>query len=364
MEWKPPLQRWGSYDQLMRNKTLTPPVEAAANEFRALEQEVENLKEVAIKQNKVLEGLGDRLLALPSKATGTTKARDIPILDLKQLQGLSAITQLQIFFESVEECTEEDLRRVQIAKRRVSPELAALIHNRQTTLRCNTWRELKQLLEAEFATEIDFDRAWQEIDSAKYDWIDSPQAFTHAFKCQYALLESRFPLEKLPHCDKTIKRKLWQGLTPETKTKLEGFLGEDYPLQKFIDRVEHARQWLEATQATTLHRVKSEPVKQNESTQRPNVPPNDMAKPNATSREPSELEQLQKQVKELTEQVGRLRTPARPPPFNRYCSYCRSNTHYYRDCRIRPPRGACYDCKRDGCWRRKEGCPGPSANRT
>ncbi len=35
-------------------------------------------------------------------------------------------------------------------------------------------------------------------------------------------------------------------------------MDEDYPLNKFIDRVEHNRQWLEAKQASSLYRVRNE----------------------------------------------------------------------------------------------------------
>ena len=83
---------------------------------------------------------------LPQSQVRAIQNRDLPILELNQLQGLNATTQLQIFFELVEQCSDSDLRRVQIAKSRVSPELAALIHNHQTQHNCDTWVDLKQLL--------------------------------------------------------------------------------------------------------------------------------------------------------------------------------------------------------------------------
>ncbi len=57
--------------------------------------------------------------------------------------------------------------------------------------------------------------------------------------CHYAILETRFASEKLPKRDKIIKRKLWQSLPQEGKARLEGFLDEDYSLDKFVDRIEH-----------------------------------------------------------------------------------------------------------------------------
>ncbi len=142
----------------------------------------------------------------------------------------------------------------------------------------------------------------------------------------------QFPREKLPNRDKTIKRKLWQGLTPEVKSRLEGFLEEDYPLHRFIDRVEHERQWLEAIKVTLVYRVKNELPKTSETTQGNNLIPTEATKSNATSSEPSV-------VKPTEEQVGRLQVPARSPRFERYCTYCRSTTHCLRECGHKPPRG-------------------------
>ena len=257
--------RWGSCGQLMTRDAHSqdpnqPPDMETADKMNALEKEIGYLRDIADRQNILIQRFGDRLLLHPPSVVGASniKPRDIPILELNQLQGLNATTQLQIFFELVEQCSDSDLRRVQIAKSRVSPELAALIHNHQTQHHCDTWVDLKQLLRTEFSTDVNFDRAWQEMDSAKYDWAESPQAFSNNFICQYPILETRFAREKLPNRDKTIKRKLWQGLTPESKARLEGFLDEDYPQTKFIDRVEHERQWLEAKHSSSLYRIRDE----------------------------------------------------------------------------------------------------------
>ena len=42
------------------------------------------------------------------------------------------------------------------------------------------------------------------------------------------------------------------------KIRLEGFLDEDYPLDRFIDRVEHERLWVEATHTPSIGRVNPE----------------------------------------------------------------------------------------------------------
>ncbi len=51
-----------------------------------------------VQQNQVLQRLGANLQTSPRQIT-TTKPRDIPVLELHQLQGLNATTQLQIFFD-------------------------------------------------------------------------------------------------------------------------------------------------------------------------------------------------------------------------------------------------------------------------
>ncbi len=191
-----------------------------------------------------------------------------------------------------------DTTRVQIAKGRVSPEIAALIHNHQTLHKCNSWGSLKELLNSHFNKEVNFDRAWQNINSEGYDWSESPQAFVNNFICRYAILETQFTREKLPNRDKIIKRKLWQGLPQEPKTRLEGFLDEDYPLDKFVDRVEQERQWLEANHTPMLGRIiierKSYPLKTDTQPEHHKASPNDLSQPNATPRESLEVNEIKK----------------------------------------------------------------------
>ncbi len=255
---------------------------------------------------KWLLHLGANLQTPPRQIT-TTKPRDIPILGLHQLQGLDATTQFQIFFELVEQYSEIDAKRVQIAKGRVSTETAALIHNHQTLHNCNAWDSLKGLLNNQFSKEVNFERAWQDTDSACYDWSESPQAFANNYICCYAILETRFAKEKIPNRDKTIKRKLWQELPQEAKARLEGFVDDDYPLNKFVDRIEYERQWLEATHTPTLGRVKPEkqsyPLKHDTQPEHHTVGPNDPSQSNATSRESTEVDEINKQIKDVTEQI-------------------------------------------------------------
>ncbi len=338
--------------------------ESKGKDLNTLEQEVEELKQILNQQNQVI----GRLANIPNlhRAPSTpTKPRDIPILELHHLQGLDSTTQLQIFIELVEQSSNEDTRKVQIAKSRVSSELAALIHNHQILHHCHTWNSIKQLLLSQFSQEVNFDRAWRDIDAQTYDWVESPQAFANKFTCKYATLETSFPGEKLPKCEKIIKRKLWQGLTQEAKARLEGFLDEDYPLNKFIDRVEHERQLLEAAHTSPIARIKPElgksrskpigspdPITQN---------PPDLT--NTTSKESKEIWELKQQIKSLTDQVGRLRTSPSPTQPAKYCSHCQTHSHTLRECWRKPARGSCFDCRQHGCWRGNKDCPGkPNQN--
>ncbi len=64
--------------------------------INTLEQELDCLKHIVAQQNQVLQQLGAHLQNPPRQVT-TIKPRDIPVLELHQLQGLNDTTQLQIF---------------------------------------------------------------------------------------------------------------------------------------------------------------------------------------------------------------------------------------------------------------------------
>ncbi len=68
--------------------------EEKEHNINTLEQELDCLKHIVAQQNQVLQQLGAHLQTPPRQIT-TTKPRDIPVLELHQLQGLNATTQLQ-----------------------------------------------------------------------------------------------------------------------------------------------------------------------------------------------------------------------------------------------------------------------------
>jgi len=122
-----------------------------------------------------------------------TRPRDVPILELHQLEGLEAAARLQIYFELIEQCSPDDGIRVQIAKSRLGSELAMLVHNCQAKGRCSIWKDLREFLRTEFAVDVNVDRAWQDLDDVQYDWAENPQSYIIRYICQYANLEIRFP---------------------------------------------------------------------------------------------------------------------------------------------------------------------------
>ena len=69
---------------------------------------------------------------VPNVPLPTVKPKDIPMLESYQLQGLDAAARLQMFCELVEQSHNTDVGRIQVAKGRVSTDLAILIHNHQT----------------------------------------------------------------------------------------------------------------------------------------------------------------------------------------------------------------------------------------
>ena len=289
------------------------------------------------------------------------KPRDIPILELESLRGIDAAARLDMFCEKVEQCSGSDETRMQIAKSRVGAELAIFVHNNVKNRTIQTWSELKEFLRSEFAFEVTIDRAWQELESLNYDWAESPQAFTHRFICKHAVIESKFPTERFPDRDKTIKRKLWYGLPAVSRQKLEGFLQEEYPLKKFLDRMERERELLEERSPAQVNVIPkqemvSEPVAEPVPRQSKELTPKSSKNESNLNKE---IWELRKKIKEL-ERRGRKDTQARKAvtPNKQYCSFCRTNSHSLTNCWKKPPPGHCFDCLAFGCRRGNSNCPG------
>ncbi len=168
--------------------------------------EWEEMKGVIFQQSRTINALSTQIMklqqeppSLSQKQTVITKPRDVPTLNLQKLEGLESAGTLNIFFDLIEQCTPNDEERVRVAKSRMEAELTVMLMNKQKQGECHKWAELKLFLRTEFAADMNFDRAWQEIEGQHYDWANSPQAFANKMNCRFAVLESRLiPRRKVP----------------------------------------------------------------------------------------------------------------------------------------------------------------------
>ena len=297
------------------------------------------------------------------------RPKDVPKLEVEQLQGIEATARLQLFFEQVEQCAQDSASRIRIAKSRVSSEIAILIHNNRSNLL--VWSEFKDFLISEFGAEINFDTAWQELTALNYDWLDAPQAFMHKFICKYGAIESRFPSNSLPNRERLLKRRLWKGMPKAARNRLEEFLDEAYPLKQFIERLSHERVLMLESNDNPMLAVKATDTPSTPTTStNPCVEPTPVS--SAANAQDTEMHALRQRVTEL-EQALNSRTPP-PPPLSRpphsrppssrpyLCSYCRAYDHTLQYCTRRPPIGHCFDCRRPGCRRGHPNCPARRPN--
>lgn len=117
---------------------------------------------------------------------------------------------------------------------------------------------MNQFLKTRFAAKVTLDTVWQHFESHEYDLALSPQGFVNTLMYKFAIIESKFPSDTLPDKEKAIKRKLRSGLPTEAKNTVECFLDEKYPLNMFVNRVEHARQFLTARQSPIMGKAEKE----------------------------------------------------------------------------------------------------------
>lgn len=183
------------------------------------------------------------------------KPRDVPILSLAQLELLEAASTLNIFSYLVEQVSELDAEKVRVAKSRINSEIALLIQSYQRQGKCSTWENMKLFFQTEFEADVNFDRIWQEIEQLMYDWDERPQVFANWVLYKNAVIESNFPKDKIPYTEQLTRRKLWKGLPRENRDKLDNFLKEDYPFTKFLNRLEHERQFLIHRYAPNIRKV-------------------------------------------------------------------------------------------------------------
>ena len=261
---------------------------------------------------------------ISSKAS-PLKARDIKTLELSQLQDLDATARLQMFFEAVEQCTQDSDLRLKIAITQMDVKLSVMVHNARQQTRIRTWGDLKQFLKSEFEVKFDFFQAWHQQAGQRYSWQENPHAFVQNFKCDFSSIEGNFAHQALPNRDKIIKRKLLQGFPKVNQDFLSAFVDDSIPLDQFLVHVQQQRTMLQ--QSSPEYAVR------------------------ANQASPSEFPKLNS---------SKITKPSFTSP---YCFFCKSSSHEFKNCRSKPPPGCCFDCLRPNCRRGNRDCPGRSYQR-
>ena len=275
------------------------------------------------------------------------KPRDIPLLELSQLQEMNSVTRLNLFFNSVERCAQNSLERLQIAELRMGLELTGLIHSARESGRIGSWEEFKTFMLEEFQVKLDFQQTWQRASGMTYDWRTSPQAFVHKFKCFFASLKGNFPQQTLPSRDKMIKQKLVDGFPPTNRNALTPFMDGAVTIDDFLTHVQHQRTLLEYAQ-----------VQVRILTERGSCENSQSCPSDSNSRESGtpELRKLNSQLNKLENML--TVTPIKRPNVRQYCQFCRSNNHRVESCPNKYLRGKCFDCQSPNCRRGRPECPG------
>ncbi|XP_068235691.1 uncharacterized protein [Palaemon carinicauda] len=278
------------------------------------------------------------------------KPKDILMLKLSDLQGIGTDNRLARFFCQVEFCVSADMDRIQVALTRVDQEIATLI-TAEMAKRGNTisWSQIKDFLNHQFACSVNITQSWQEIEMERYSVDEAPRTFVNRMKCKLSAFALKFPKDTLPKADNLVKRKLYSGLDGRSQERLVDFLDDGIPLERFIELFEYEYHLAIISGTVTQRRVL--PVHNSNSLPKPAV--------NSSAQTTSKLEDLEKQISELSNQLKRL---GKKKGNNQYCAYCKVRDHKLSECPHNPPRGVCFDCHRPGCKRGSAQCPGPVRN--
>ena len=125
-------------------------------------------RELALTQNASIRHMAEAIQTL-NVPRNVTKPEDIPSLELHHLHGLDSTSRLNLFCEQVESRSVLSSERIKVVKMRVSVELALLLQSLTTKNPNFIWSDLMNLLRQEFAIEINFDCAWQQLDDLRYN---------------------------------------------------------------------------------------------------------------------------------------------------------------------------------------------------
>ena len=301
--------------------------------IQILEDQVEALKGICGEVVGVNRLLNDKLAAKT-----LMKPRDITILELEHLKGVEGEGRLSFFLSQVENCSLDTEERKRIVTTRLDPRLAIYVQTVIDSKDNLSWSEFKHCLKEEL-TDQNKEHVFDEISSMRYNFHEDPTEFVTSVRCKFALLGGQKGNE-VPNINRILKQKLISGLPRLNRDRLELFKDENIPMVKFLDKFGHERDKVLAQTEGNLRAIKEEG--EGESS-------------NAISRRLDGLEQKLRQV-------GNATTPRKYPVESKYCSYCRSTSHNLRDCRLNPPRGVCFDCRRPNCRRGLPTCTGKINN--
>ena len=322
--------------------------------YRELEEQLRELqlRLEEVEEKKEDSGINTPDRSVPNPGSNLFKPRDVKSLELEQLKNIDASARLQIFFSSVERCAESTQDRLYIASTKVDNQLAVLLNNAQRKGQVKSWEDLKNLLTKEFSRSANFNEAWQQVVGVRYSWHNDPHAFAQKFKCNYSAIESSFPTTPLPDRDTQIKNLLVNGFPAgRSREYLRTFCHESVTLEHFLTQCLYEKAVMERGTPGN-DKVLSMGLQENH------------GESGAEGIHPvSQRERDYKTFRSagLAKETATAVTPFRPGQRGAsamWCTYCRTDTHAWRDCVYRPTRGECWDCKRTGCRRGKPGCPG------
>lgn len=301
---------------------------------------------------------------LPTFSTPVTVTHDIPVLKpkevtllkLSELIGISADNRLNTFFRQVETCTTSDDKRREVALTRVEPDIATFL-TAELVQRGNNipWSEMKGIMQKQFLGTTNILQAWQEVNTMVYYSDIPPSSFLNKLKCKISALQLKFPKEEIPTSDKFLKTKIYKGLNSHAQAKLVDFLAEHISLQTFMTYAEE--EYYKALEMNNCNGNRVLPISNNGSSHSSTVVKGN----HPVGIQNNEIEKLTKKLEELSKKIQSSNLK-KLNSNKKYCAYCRVDDHSLTECPFHPPRGVCFDCLEPNKRRGHKGCPGPVNN--
>ena len=112
---------------------------------------------------------------------------------------------------------------------------------------------------------------------------------------------------------------------PSAKAELGHCLGDEHPLDNFLDLFENAMRRTKPEQGQPVWKVT------------PNPQPTGASASASEASNQTDLQKLEQKVDQLLE--GMEMSTRDPRPRRAWCPYCRSGDHFLKDCPHNPPRG-------------------------